>query len=102
MIDGDKIDHDLIVGDCELYFDDETSVKTISATAFRAKCLKLLDEVRATREPLVITKHGKAVAKLVPFVPAPDEMSGFFKDRGSIKGDVVHPIMSKSEWGCLG
>ena len=38
----------------------------INAAEFKAKCLKLLDEVAATHEPLVITKRGKPVAKLVP------------------------------------
>ncbi len=41
----------------------------IAAVDFKAKCLKLLDQVAETREPLVITKHGKAVARLVPMPP---------------------------------
>ena len=36
----------------------------ISATQFRANCMKLLDEVERTGQPLVITKHGKPVARL--------------------------------------
>ena len=39
---------------------------SISATRFKAKCLKLIDEVAATRKPLTITKRGKPLAKLVP------------------------------------
>ncbi|CDH45051.1 MAG: type II toxin-antitoxin system prevent-host-death family antitoxin [Candidatus Competibacteraceae bacterium] len=38
----------------------------IAAGDFKAKCLKLLDDVAATGESLVITKHGKALAKRVP------------------------------------
>ena len=38
----------------------------IGAGAFKSQCLKLLDAVAFTRAPLVITKRGKAVAKLVP------------------------------------
>lgn len=37
----------------------------IKASEFKAKCLKLLDEVAATGEEIVITKHGKAVARVV-------------------------------------
>jgi len=40
------------------------SISEISATQFRARCLKLLDEVERTGQPLVITKHGKPVARL--------------------------------------
>ena len=36
----------------------------ISATRFHANCMRLLDEVEHTGQPLVITKHGKPVARL--------------------------------------
>jgi prevent-host-death family protein len=39
---------------------------SIGAGDFKAKCLKLLDEVAETRQPLIITKHGKPLARLVP------------------------------------
>ena len=42
-------------------------MKTIQAGKFKAQCLALLDEVAQTHEQLVITKHGKPVAKLLPF-----------------------------------
>ncbi len=38
----------------------------VNATAFKAHCLEMLDAVRDTRVPLVVTKHGKPVARLVP------------------------------------
>ncbi len=41
----------------------------ISAAQFKARCLKLMDEVARTREPIVITKRGRPVAKLVPADP---------------------------------
>jgi prevent-host-death family protein len=37
----------------------------INATEFKAKCLSLIDQVHEGGEPVVITKHGKVVAKLV-------------------------------------
>jgi prevent-host-death family protein len=37
-----------------------------ATSEFKAKCLALLDEVAETREPLVVTKRGKAVARVVP------------------------------------
>ena len=41
------------------------SVKTMQASAFKARCLAVLDEVERTHSPVVITKHGRPVAQLV-------------------------------------
>jgi prevent-host-death family protein len=40
--------------------------RTVPAAIFKAKCLALLGEVAASRQPLVVTKRGRAVARLVP------------------------------------
>ena len=70
---------------------------TIAAGEFKAKCLKLLDEVAEKREPLIITKHGKPVAQLVP-VPAETYVDPFGSMRGSVlwMGDIISPI--EDEW----
>ena len=68
---------------------------TIGAGDFKARCLKLLDDVAGSRESLVITKHGKAVAKLVPM---PLQTSLFGALAGSVRqeGDIVSPL--DNEW----
>jgi prevent-host-death family protein len=38
----------------------------VTATYFKAHCLRLLDEVAESGEPLVVTKHGKPVARVAP------------------------------------
>lgn len=48
---------------------------TIPASAFKARCLALLDEVAATRRSVVVTKHGRPVARLVP-LDAPATLTG--------------------------
>ena len=66
----------------------------VPAGEFKARCLKLMDEVRATRRPLVITKRGKPVAKLVPvedFEPR-REIFGCMKGTVTLHGDIVGPI----------
>ena len=70
-------------------------LNTIGAGEFKAKCLKLLDEVASTREPLVITKHGKAVAKLVPMEPEAD-LFGAMAGSVRFEGDIISPL--ESEW----
>ena len=71
----------------------------IAAGEFKAKCLNLLDEVAATRKTLVITKHGKPVAQLVPMPPAEGELVGSM--RGSVlwEGDIISPL--ENEWEVL-
>ena len=46
-----------------------TSEITVGAGDFKSTCLKLLDDVARSRVPLVITKHGRPVARLVPMPP---------------------------------
>lgn len=65
----------------------------INAAEFKAKCLKLIDEVAATHQPLVITKRGKPVARVVP-IESDDERSlfGYMKGTIEIHGDILAPI----------
>jgi prevent-host-death family protein len=66
---------------------------TIAAGEFKARCLALLDQVARTGQPLVVTKRGKPVAKLVPIDEPPTRSL-----RGSVVtlGDVVSPL--DDEW----
>lgn len=41
-------------------------MKQIPAGEFKTHCLTVMDEVQATGQPVVVTKHGKPVVKLVP------------------------------------
>jgi len=54
-------------------------MKTIPAAVFKAKCLTLMDDVRSTKRPLLITKRGKPVAKLVPVDEPKDDFIGRLK-----------------------
>ena len=42
-------------------------MQTLKASEFKAKCLKLMDEVQKTGDEIVITKNGKPISKLVPY-----------------------------------
>jgi len=66
-------------------------MKTIKASEFKAKCLKLMDEVAETGEPLVITKHGKPVARLIPEPTQRRSIIGLHKGQIEILGDIVAP-----------
>jgi len=79
----------------------ESPMKTVAAGSFKAQCLAIMDEVQATHEAVVITKHGKPVAKLVPMGDAADEIYDFLAGKGKIAGDAVQPALSSKEWGEL-
>lgn len=48
--------------------------RRISASEFKATCLALLDEVERTHGEIVITKRGRAIARLTPLEPPRDTM----------------------------
>lgn len=63
------------------------------AGKFKAKCLKLMDEVQKTQVEIIITKHGKPVAKLVPITTddwKPGKTaSGYMRGTAVTLGDIV-------------
>ncbi|MBI3268594.1 MAG: type II toxin-antitoxin system prevent-host-death family antitoxin [Planctomycetes bacterium] len=62
----------------------------IAAGEFKAKCLRLLEEVRAHGTEIVITKRGRPVARLVPYrQPKPRAVFGSMKGSVEIVGDIV-------------
>jgi prevent-host-death family protein len=67
-------------------------MKTIAAGEFKARCLTLMEDVRSTREPLVITKRGKPVAKLVPADEDKDDFIGKLEGVFRVVGDIESPI----------
>jgi prevent-host-death family protein len=66
--------------------------ENIPAGEFKAKCLKVLDEVQRQRKQIVITKRGKPVAKLVPVNDRPESFIGSMEGTMEIIGDIVAPI----------
>ena len=76
-------------------------MKTMAAGSFKSKCLAVMDEVHAKCETVIITKHGKPVAKLVPVNAEKDEIYDFLAGKGTLVGDVIAPALSPEEWGVL-
>ena len=68
------------------------SPRFIKASEFKAKCLKLMDEVAASGEEIVITKHGRPVSRLTPYRKKPKALFGRYRDNIRILGDIVGPI----------
>ena len=78
-------------------------MKQMAAAQFKAHCLAVMDEVAKTREPVVITKRGKPVAKVVPVEqPKPRKLLGSLE--GVLlpaRGDLTEPTVPLEDWDML-
>jgi prevent-host-death family protein len=70
-------------------------MREISLEKFRADCLEILDSVQKTRQPVLITKQGRPLAKLVPISETrAEEFLGRLEGIVRIVGEIESPI-----WG---
>jgi len=76
-------------------------VKKIAAGKFKAQCLKVMEQVRTTREPVLITKRGQPLAKLVPAEKLSDDFIGRLEGIFTIVGDIESPIVPLEDWDAL-
>lgn len=71
--------------------------KIVSATEFKAKCLRIIDDMQKDGIPVTITRRGKPVAELKPRREARKDVFGMLRDTLTIQGDIVGPIDPESE-----
>jgi prevent-host-death family protein len=71
-------------------------MKRIPASAFKARCLEVMKNVQATGEPVVVTKRGTPVVKVVPVESQNNDIFGFMSGKVRILGDIESPI--SVEW----
>lgn len=62
-------------------------MKTIGAAKFKEQCLALLD--RLTPEGLVITKHGRPVARVTPYPRRSSDLIGCLRAKIVVRGDLL-------------
>jgi prevent-host-death family protein len=67
-------------------------MKQIPAGTFSARCLAVMKRVQATGEPVIVTKRGTPVVKLVPVRSVKDDIFGFMAGKVKIVGDIESPI----------
>src|SRR5215470_1625774 len=71
--------------------------RKINAAAFKAQCLKLIDEVAETGQPITVTKRGKAKVQIVAVREKPKTLIGALKGSFEIVGDIVGPTFPDYE-----
>jgi prevent-host-death family protein len=73
-------------------------MKTVVISEFKAKCIRLLKDVKATRTPLVVTVRGEPLVTILPYLEeSPQPMLGTMKGQVTIHGDIVHADWS-GDW----
>jgi prevent-host-death family protein len=78
-------------------------IESITISKFKATCLAVLDSVKRTGRPVLVTRHGKPIAVIDP-PPKPkkqDSWLGSFKAKGKISGDIISPVMPEKDWHVL-
>jgi prevent-host-death family protein len=74
-------------------------MRIIKASEFKAKCLRIMDEVAATGEPVLITKNGVPITQLIPARHRPERIFGSMKGTFKITEDIISPI--DTQWDAL-
>ena len=73
-------------------------MKQMPAGKFKAQCLAVMDKVANSGEPIVITKHGKPVVKLVPAEKQADDIFDYMAGKAKVVGDIVGPVTPPEDW----
>lgn len=79
-------------------------MRTIVISEFKAKCIAILREAQRTGEAILITRHGKPLARVEPLSPkSPERLLGVHRGRMRIKDgfDLVHAT-DEEDWEMLG
>jgi prevent-host-death family protein len=67
---------------------------TVPAGKFKAQCLEILDRVAERKEEVIVTKHGKPVARVVPLASKKENL---LRNSVTVLGDIVGPILDDWE-----
>jgi prevent-host-death family protein len=78
-------------------------VEEIAISKFKATCLAVLERVRRTGKPVLVTRFGQPVAEVIPPpVPRPPvRWLGALAGTAEIRGDIVAPATDDSDWEAL-
>jgi prevent-host-death family protein len=78
-------------------------MQEIAISDFKAKCLAILEQVRKTKKPVRITRHGVPVAEVVPPSPSKSRSDwiGSMKGKMEITGDIISPVIDENDFEAM-
>jgi prevent-host-death family protein len=74
-------------------------MRKMAAGKFKNQCLAVMDIVHRTGEPVIVTKHGKPVVKLVPVRDSEDDIFDSMAGRAKVVGDIINTVPLE-DWEC--
>lgn len=79
-------------------------MRALSVSEFKATCLAVMERVRRTGEPVLVTKRGEPLAEVVPASrPAGAKRRlGALAGSGHIVGDITSPVAGERDWEAFG
>ena len=78
-------------------------MEQIAISKFKATCLEVLERVRRTRKPILVTRFGEPVAEVAPpsISGRKGKRLGAMVGTVRIKGDIVSPVSNTDDWEAL-
>ncbi|MGO9095084.1 MAG: type II toxin-antitoxin system Phd/YefM family antitoxin [Bryobacteraceae bacterium] len=78
-------------------------MQQIAVSKFKATCLAVLEQVRKTRQPVLVTRFGRPIAEVAPppVAERPAGWLGALAGTGRIRGDIVSPAADERDWDAL-
>jgi antitoxin (DNA-binding transcriptional repressor) of toxin-antitoxin stability system len=82
----------------------EVLMEEIAISKFKATCLSVLERVRKSRKPVLVTRFGVPIAEIVPPQAQKGRKSwlGAMEGTAKIEGDIVGPAGDPSDWEVMG
>lgn len=78
----------------------QSLMRQIQISKFKATCLAVLEDVQRTGEPVLVTRFGQPIAKIVADT-RPERPMGSMVGTGKILGDIISPAFDESDWDAL-
>jgi prevent-host-death family protein len=78
-------------------------MERVPVSKFKATCLALLERVRRTGQPILVTRRRVPIAQVIPPPPGerPESWLGSLKGTGRITGDILSPALEENVWEAL-
>ncbi len=75
----------------------------VTISKFKATCLALLNRVKKTGQPILVTRRGEPIAQIIPppLPKRPESWLGSFQSTGKIVGDIISPVLDEKDWKAL-
>lgn len=71
-------------------------MQTLGAAKFKSQMLALLDKIAQSKEPIIVTKHGNPIVKVIPIEEKEKAFDKPLKGTATFIGDIISPI--DDEW----